>query len=258
MTAKTNEQSWNSVARLLIITDDLGWNKFLTSHLNRYCFYVRSASSYDEAQYLLSTDEFDFILLGLERTAVERILQSENPFRAANSRHIIVMAMDDERSMASRFLDIGADDYFHMSYPPSEIISRLHAIRRRRLLNSEGPAKPSLRKVNQPSLRFTFRGWILDCARSELYDPDGIHVPLTKGEFCALSKLASNEGRVQTREALTYALKGGESGKYHRTTDTAISRLRRKLAVHDSEELIQTVPKEGYKLAVTAIHISDE
>jgi two-component system OmpR family response regulator len=258
MTVKTDDQSGHSVARVLIIADDLGWEKVLTSHLNRYGFFVRSAAGRDEAQYILSKEDFDIAMLRLERSVTEQILQSGTLLRAACFPHIIVMAMDDERASASRFLDHGADDYFHISYTSPEIISRLHAIRRRRLLAAEESERSYFRKSNQPSLRFSFRGWVLDCARSELYDPDGIQVPLTKGEFCVLSKIVPNQGRVQTRQALTYALKGGDLGGYHRTTDTAISRLRRKLAEYDSEELIQAVPKEGYKLAVTAIHISDE
>jgi two-component system OmpR family response regulator len=258
MTVKTDEQSGHSVARVLIIADDLGWEKVLAPHLNRYGFSVRSATGRDEAQYLLSKQDFDIALLRLECSVAEKILQSGTLLRAPGSPHIIVMAMDDERASASRFLDHGADDYFHMSYPGAEIISRLHAIQRRRLLASGEPERSSLRKSNQPSLRFSFRGWVLDCARSELYDPDGIQVPLTKGEFCVLSKIVPSQGRVQTRQALTYALKGGDLGGYHRTTDTAISRLRRKLAEYDSEELIQAVPKKGYKLAVTATHLSDE
>jgi DNA-binding response OmpR family regulator len=155
-------------------------------------------------------------------------------------------------------LDDGADDYFHMSYPPAEITSRLRAVQRRRLIDSEGMARSSLIKVNQPSLRFYFCGWNLDCGKSELYNPDGIQVPLTNGEYRILSRLASSQGRVQTRQALTYALKGDKSGRYHRTADTAISRLRRKLLKYCSDELIRLVPREGYKLVVAATHISDE
>jgi DNA-binding response OmpR family regulator len=259
MTAKADEQSDHSVARLLIIADDPAWEKSLRGLLKRFRIHARSVASYDE--YLFASpgsDDVDMMLIRLERVAVERIIERESQCRATSSIHIIVMAVDEVDSCPSHFLDMGADDYFHISYEPAEIISRLHAIRRRRLLDSRVVAKQLPRLVNQPAYRFSFHGWILDCTTMELSAPDGRHVPLTKGECRVLSKLVSRQGQAQTRESLSRVLGGGASGVHHRAIDTAVSRLRRKLAVFADDELIQTVPREGYRLAVPALHISDE
>ncbi|RYF23309.1 MAG: response regulator transcription factor [Oxalobacteraceae bacterium] len=258
MTAKIDEESEHSVARILIIADDLIWNEMLALHLHRCGFHVRFAMTYEEGRYLLLTSSFDVILLRMECSVVDKILQSEYLSLPPHSCNIVVMATNTGYEGPSRFLDNGADDYFHASYPPTEIASRLKAIQRRRIIGANGTDVLYRTKINQPSLRFYFKGWILDCSRSELFAPSGTQVNLTKSEYCILQMLVSCQGEVQTREAITYAIKGEKRGGYHRTTDTAICRLRRKLFEYDSNELIKSIPKEGYKLVVTANHISDE
>ncbi|RYF23614.1 MAG: response regulator transcription factor [Oxalobacteraceae bacterium] len=258
MTAAIDEESEHSVARILIIADDLIWNKMLALHLHRCGFHVRFAMTYEEGRYLLLTSSFDVILLRMECSIIDEILRSKYLSLPPPSCHIVVMATNTGYEGPSRFLDNGADDYFHASYTPTEIASRLKAIQRRRIIGADGIDVSYRTKINQPSLRFCFNGWVLNCSRAELFAPSGVQVSLTKGEYCLLKMLVSCRGAVQTREALTYALKGEKMGGYYRTTDTAICRLRRKLFEYDSEELIKSVPKKGYKLVVTANHISDE
>lgn len=256
------DRSSHFIANILVVSDDVDWYQIMLPHLNRYFLRSFFSTDYHDAQYTIFTEKLDIILVKKGLSASDHIVKTENNRKSKFSPHIIVIASRSELLEPTYFLDNGADDYFHSSYSSAEIIARLHSIQRRRMIQFHLNDSLNLRKVNQPSLRFRFRDWVLDCATSKLYSPSGKYVPLTKGERTVITKLVLSQGYVQTRDdlnvALNHALKGGVSGQYNRTADTAISRLRRKLANYIDYELIETVAKEGYRIAVPVFHVSDE
>jgi two-component system phosphate regulon response regulator PhoB len=74
---------------------------------------------------------------------------------------------------------------------------------------------------------------------------DGQAVELTATEFRLLHRLASQAGRVQTREALLEQVWGYAYQGYARTVDTHIRRLRGKLG--GLSEQVETVRGIGYR-----------
>ena len=80
---------------------------------------------------------------------------------------------------------------------------------------------------------------------AQLFDPEGVLVHLSDGEFAVLRVFAERPRRVLTREELLHAARGPDSDAFDRAIDVQVSRLRRKLRAGDSD-LIRTVRNEGY------------
>jgi DNA-binding response OmpR family regulator len=144
-------------------------------------------------------------------------------------------------------LELGADDYLTKPFSPRELLARVSSILRRvemmRDVSRTESAAPQL--VVHDALR------IDPSARSVTIG--GHQVALTPKEFDLLHLLASNAGRVFSRDYLLDRVWGVEFEGFDRTVDTHILRLRRKLSdAPNGEEIsnrIATLWGVGYKFA---------
>jgi len=76
---------------------------------------------------------------------------------------------------------------------------------------------------------------------------------LTATEFSLLKLLASNHGRVFSREFLLEEVWGNDAVVFDRTIDSHIQRLRKKLGGPDSPgDYIETVWGVGYRFSARA------
>src|SRR6266542_1220072 len=138
-------------------------------------------------------------------------------------------------------LRIGADDYMGKPFDNSELVARVEALLRRRTQHSA-----AVRDRRQ--LRF-------DRVIIDLGSVQAIHgdtpLPLTPTEFKLLRTLASESGRVFTRDDLLTGVWGYEPGSDTRLVDVHVGRLRKKLQDAGVTEIaIETARGFGYKLRV--------
>ena len=131
-------------------------------------------------------------------------------------------------------LEMGADDYVCKPVRPVVLLARIRALLRRH----EAPAEEVQRLV--------FGSLELDHARLEA-SLGGERVELTGAEFDLLWLLASNGGRILSREEIFAQLRGIEYDGQDRSIDVRISRIRPKIG-DDPEHprLIKTVRGKGY------------
>jgi two-component system phosphate regulon response regulator PhoB/two-component system alkaline phosphatase synthesis response regulator PhoP len=130
-------------------------------------------------------------------------------------------------------LELGADDYVTKPFSPRELVARVRAVLRRRLVDADS---------GQISLGGVL---VIDPERYEAR-VRGKKIDLTPTEFRILRLLARNRGKVFSRDQILDHLWGHEKAVVDRTVDVHIRNLRQKLG--GAARLIQGVRGIGYKV----------
>lgn len=138
-------------------------------------------------------------------------------------------------------LELGADDYLTKPFSMRELQARVSAIlRRTEMIRDQSRPRESRDTLTFPDL-------VIDADAHEV-ESNGIRITLTATEFSLLKLLASNPGRVFSREFLLEEVWGNEAVIFDRTIDSHIQRLRKKLGGSDSPgDYIETVWGVGYR-----------
>ncbi len=183
----------------------------------------------------------DLMLPGFDGLEVTRRIRST---RATPILMLTARSMEIDKVVG---LELGADDYLTKPFSMRELQARIAAILRRiELIKSQSHP----RTVNE---RLDFRDLSIDVAGHGVRS-QGQPVQLTATEFALLHLLASNPGRVFSREFLLEEVWGDDVAVFDRTIDSHIQRLRKKLGGTDSPgDLIETVWGVGYRFAARRV-----
>ena len=168
----------------------------------------------------------DLMLPGLDGLEVCRRVQRDRPVP------VLMLTARAEEADVLVGLGVGADDYMTKPFSPRELVARVKALLRR----VERRPAPAGEAVQLGRLRVDPE------ARRVTLDGEPVH--LTPTEFDLLRVLAARPGAVLTREQLLAEVWGWRDGSGHRTVDSHIRGLRRKLGA----EHVRTVHGIGYAL----------
>ncbi len=152
--------------------------------------------------------------------------------RLKGERHLPVMALIPGEILDNINGHLNADDFLISPYNARELVLRIN-----RLLHGIG-------KMDSGEL-IKCDGLVLDLAKCEV-TAEGRVVELTFKEYELLKLLASNRGRVYTREALLDKIWGYDYYGGDRTVDVHIRRLRSKIE-DSTHTFIETVRNVGYR-----------
>jgi len=159
--------------------------------------------------------------------------------RQESNTPIIMLTAKGEEVDRVLGLELGADDYVTKPFSPRELLARVRAILRRAITQPSENTKD----LSFPKLWLSFTSFQVKA---------GEHlVPLTVKEFELLWQLASNPGRVYTREQLLELVWGYEYHGDVRNVDAHVKRIRRKLEIEPGvADYLATVWGVGYKFEV--------
>jgi two-component system alkaline phosphatase synthesis response regulator PhoP len=154
--------------------------------------------------------------------------------KTRQEKHIPIVALLPRERLNDFHLDSGIDDFVVKPWEAIEVIARIG-----RILRQKGNID------SQDIIRCG--DLVIDSAKCEV-SLDGKPIILTFKEYQLLKFLASNKGKVFTREALLNKLWGWDYYGGDRTVDVHIRRLRSKIE-DMNHSFIETIRNIGYRFA---------
>ena len=173
----------------------------------------------------------DWMLPGESGVQLARALRADARTRGMP---IIMLTARAEEADKISGLDAGADDYMTKPFSPRELVARVNALLRRR----------APEHADEP---IVYGPLTVDPARHEAR-ANGKLLEMGATEFKLLRFLTAHPERVFSRSQLLDQVWGDHTFIEERTVDVHILRLRKALALHAAEELVQTVRGAGYRL----------
>lgn len=129
-------------------------------------------------------------------------------------------------------LDTGADDYLAKPFDLGELIARVQALLRRERIHRSRTIRVADLEIDSRA-RKVWRA--------------GAEVHLTHKEYLLLEALASQEGRVLSRETIQERIWRDEES-YSNVVDVCVGQLRKKIDAEHPVKLIETVRGFGYRV----------
>lgn len=224
-------------ARVLIVEDHEWMATLLADALSRREYAVEVCGSVAEAHRLISIREPDLILLDLglpDRSGMSLCRELRRWFH----NPIIVITADGDDLQKVEALDAGADDYVTKPFSTPELMARVRAALRLRLLISA--------TVDASILRV---GDLTVDTGSRVATAGGAPLVLTRKELDLLALLARSPGRV-IAHATILANVWGEGGGSTESLRVHVTNLRKKLGAGSDRPRIETEPGVGYRLVL--------
>lgn len=221
-------------ATLLVVDDDRDIRMLLASSLGARGYRVETASNTRDMDQILARTPVDLVILDVMMPGEDGLSACRRIARQDGPEIVLLSALGEEQDRILG-LEVGAGHYLPKPCSPREILATVRAALRKR---------GAVAQAENGDV-YIFEGWRIDLGSHELFDPNGVLVGLTDGEFAVLRVFIERPRRVLSREALLAAARGPDSDAYDRAIDVQVSRLRRKLR-SSGDEIIRTVRNEGY------------
>jgi two-component system alkaline phosphatase synthesis response regulator PhoP len=224
--------------RVLVIEDEADILELMLYNLQREGYLVNGTQHGDEGLRRARAEKPDLVLLdlmlpGLSGIEVCRRLKADPETKELG---IIMVTAKSEADDVCAGLEVGADDYIPKPFSPKVLLARVKAVLRRRRGEDDGE--------DESSDRIEVPGLVVDPERHEV-KVEGTSITFTATEFRLLHFLASNPGRVFTRNHLLSRVVGEDSFVIDRNVDVHIGAVRKKLG--PLRDRIETVRGVGYR-----------
>ena len=208
---------------ILIVEDEQNIVDILSFNLSREGYDTLEAYDGPTGLQLALEQDPDLILLDLMLPGMDGFAVCRQVRESGSSTPIIMLTAREEETDKVLGLELGADDYITKPFSMRELMARVKAnIRRSTMVPAEPAARPAAGRLELG--RITIDTELLMAYK------DGAPLDLTQREYELLKFLASNPGKVFSREALMENVWNYEGyvGDV-RAVDVAVRRLREKV-----------------------------
>jgi two-component system, OmpR family, alkaline phosphatase synthesis response regulator PhoP len=220
---------------ILLVDDEPAILKLGRMYLEREGFRVEEAKDGEAALRAVEAGRPALVVLDVMLPKLDGLEVCRRLRQSANDVAILMLTARDEDIDKILGLELGADDYLTKPFNPRELVARAKAILRR----SSNTARADETPIH-------FGDLTMDPARREVHLGAQL-LELRAQEFELLAVLASQPGRVFSREQLLQQAWGFDFYGQTRTVDVHVAHLRRKLG--GGSIRIETVTGVGYKLS---------
>ncbi len=223
------------IPKVLIVEDDERLATLTQDYLRKNGLDVAIETDGNRAIRRIISEQPDIVVLdvmlpGSDGLTVCREVRSQyhNPILMLTAR------TDDMDQVLG--LEMGADDYVAKPVQPRVLLARLRALLRR----------SDVAPTDDVEQRLEFGDLVIDNGGRSVTLNDKL-VDFTSAEYDLLWLLASNAGRILSREDIFERLRGIEYDGQDRSIDVRISRIRPKIGDDpENPKRIKTVRSKGY------------
>ncbi len=241
MSGTNSSGSAEAQPRIMIVEDDERLASLSKDYLENNGMAVDVINDGGQAISKIVSDQPDLVVLdlmlpGADGLEVCREVRSDyqNPILMLTAR------TDDVDQVLG--LEMGADDYVAKPVRPRVLLARIRALLRRQ---EQGGVTEGAAEVEDLD-RLVFGELTIDNGAREVRLA-GEAVDLTSAEYDLLWLLASNAGKILTREEIFERLRGIEYDGQDRSIDVRVSRIRPKVGDDPmNPKRIKTVRSKGY------------
>lgn len=222
--------------KIVVVEDEPDILEVLSYNLKREGFEVHGAHSGTIGLSLIRKEMPDLVLLDLMLPGMDGIQICKALKSDEETRHILIImvtAKGEETDVVSG-LGAGADDYISKPFSPREMVARVKAALRR----------ADMFKKAETSESIVVDELIIDTVKHKVFNC-GEEIKLTATEFRLLHFLASNSGRVFSRDQLISSAVGDGMVVVDRNIDVHVRALRKKLEA--DPPYIETIRGVGYR-----------
>jgi Response regulators consisting of a CheY-like receiver domain and a winged-helix DNA-binding domain len=219
---------------ILIIEDEKSVSDVVKAYLEKEGYVVYSTENGLDGIELFRKERIDLVILDLMLPDIDgeevcKIL------RKISDVYIFMLTAKSTLSDKIEGFNIGADEYLTKPLSPRELTARVNALFRR------------FEEKKENIISFDNNKLVINIdTRTVKVNGEGVN--LTPNEFDILYVLASNKGKVFTREAIIERSFGIDFDGSDRSVDVHIKNLRKKIEEDTkSPRYIVTVTKIGYK-----------
>ena len=209
----------NNKYKVLVIEDEANIRSFIQTILETNGYQVLTAATCDQGTMMFSSHIPDMVILdlglpdkdGLEFIKIAREI-SAVPILVLSAR-----TMEEDKVAA---LDLGANDYVTKPFGTGELMARVRAALRVRMMNSE--------MSEGPAGEFRLDDLTIDYNRRTV-SVGGKEVKLTQTEFNILSLLSQHQGKVLTYTAIIRSIWGSQDDGSVKKLQVNMANIRKKL-----------------------------
>jgi len=215
---------------ILLVEDNADLNESNSRVLTRRGYEVQSALTLAEARAQLAEIEPDIILLDVELPDGNGIEFCEE-IRDKTAAHILFLTSKTEHENMVLGLKFGGDDYITKPFHLDELLARIDAAMRRRMID-----KKPVQMITKGTLT-------LDIMATQAFI-GGEDLALTPKEFSLLLLLVQNEGKVLSAEFVYEKTWNQPLNGDKNSLKSIFSRLRPK--IEPAGYIIQSLRGQGY------------
>lgn len=218
--------------KILIIEDDPGIASVVSRAVESAGYESRVEPRGDSGLEEALKGGYDLIILDVMLPGLNGVEIASRLRAKGTTIPVLMLTARTEVENRIEGLDAGADDYLPKPFDVQELLARVRAQLRR-----EHVHRARVIRVG---------GLEIDSVKHTVHR-DGAEISLSKREFDLLEALASNEGRVLTREVIQGSVWKDSDG-FSNTVDVYVGLLRKKIDGQFEKKLIHTIRNVGYSL----------
>lgn len=230
------EEEKENNPRILIVEDDERLAMLTLDYLRKNGLDAAIETDGNRAIRRIISEQPDLVVLDVMLPGSDGLTVCREVRSQYNRPILMLTARTDDMDQVLG-LEMGADDYVAKPVQPRVLLARIRALLRR---------SESTIPTDETPQKLVFGNLVIDNGGRSVTLNDEL-VDFTSAEYDLLWLLASNAGRILSREDIFERLRGIEYDGQDRSIDVRISRIRPKIGDDpENPKRIKTVRSKGY------------